>query len=109
LAGLPVFGARKLGYLFTRLQNGALRTRGAVMAAGFVLVASWYLLPHARLEAPNPDQFVAANPILLAAAQGFDYQYRWILTRMANTIRTGKPNLSSAINIQTSDLNPDRS
>jgi NADH-quinone oxidoreductase subunit L len=77
LADLPVYGVRSLRHLFTRFQNRVIQHYGTLMAAGLMLVMSWYIIPHARLEAPNRDRFLGANPIHLAAAPGLGYQYRW--------------------------------
>lgn len=74
---LPVYGVRNLSHLVTRLENGAARASGAVMAVGLMLVVGWYLIPHARLDAQTPQGSVAVNPVLLAATPGLGYQYRW--------------------------------
>ena len=60
------------GFLFTRLQTGAVHAYGAAMALGLVVVSWWVLYPHPYISAA-----AEGDSVHFVAGAGLGYQYRW--------------------------------
>jgi NADH-quinone oxidoreductase subunit L len=60
------------GWLFTRLQNGAVHAYGAAMAFGLVALTWWVTYPH-----PHIDSASKGDAVHLIAGLGLGYEYRW--------------------------------
>jgi NADH-quinone oxidoreductase subunit L len=60
------------GYVFTRLQNGAVHAYGTAMAFGLVALTWWVVYPHARIDSATKGEAVH-----LVAGAGMGYEYRW--------------------------------
>jgi NADH-quinone oxidoreductase subunit L len=69
---LVAFVVQKGGYLFTRLQNGAVHAYGAAMAFGVVGVIWWVSYPH-----PHIDATAKGDAVHFLAGHGLGYEYRW--------------------------------
>lgn len=60
-------------YLTTRLQDGIVHTYGAVMCAGTLAVAFFFIVPHPEPIVGDPEGL----KVKVDAERGVDYKYRW--------------------------------
>ncbi|MBN1653711.1 MAG: NADH-quinone oxidoreductase subunit L [Deltaproteobacteria bacterium] len=77
LASASSKAVKGLSYLFTRIQTGVVHAYGAIMVAGIVAVAWWFIFPHARIDVQLDENGLARNPVHLAAGEGLGYEYQW--------------------------------
>ena len=60
------------GWLFTRLQTGAVHAYGTAMAFGLVAITWWVIYPHPRI-----DSAAKGDAVHFVAGAGLGYEYRW--------------------------------
>ncbi len=72
LTKVAAFSVQTAGYLFTRLQNGAVHAYGAAMAFGMIALTWWVLYPHPHIDAASKDEAVH-----FVAGAGLGYEFRW--------------------------------
>ena len=72
LTKLAATFVRSSGWVFTRVQNGAVHAYGAAMAFGMVALTWWVLYPH-----PHIDAAARGDAVHFVAGSGLGYEYRW--------------------------------
>ncbi len=72
LTKVTAYFVQGAGWLFTRLQNGAVHAYGAAMAFGTLALTWWVLYPH-----PYMDTAAKGEAVHFIAGSGLGYEYRW--------------------------------
>ncbi len=65
-------GAKALGFLLTRAQNGVVFAYAGLMVAGLAGLAWWFTYPHPALEGE-----AGTGEVSWVAGRGLGYEYRW--------------------------------
>jgi NADH-quinone oxidoreductase subunit L len=80
LAKVTAAGAKALGYLFTRTQNGKLYVYTGVFVIGLAGLGWWFTYPHPSLRTSGEesgDPEIPTGSVTWVAGSGLGYEYRW--------------------------------